>query len=93
MRLVWQLVATLLVVGFVLAYWWIIALVILGVLAIKFGPGLYRGYQASLAAERRRLDAIAARADQQHRWVMQGDERGVYGPTGAELMRDIHRTD
>jgi hypothetical protein len=34
---------------------------------------------------------MAARADQQHAWVLQGDERGVYGPAGAELMRDIRR--
>jgi hypothetical protein len=35
--------------------------------------------------------AIAARADQQHRWVVAGDERGVYGPAGAALMREIRR--
>jgi hypothetical protein len=74
MHTLWQLGGVLLLVGFVIAYWWIVALVILGVLAIKFGPGLYRSYQASVAAERRRLDAIAGRADQQHRWVMQGDD-------------------
>lgn len=33
--------------------------------------------------------AIAARADQQHNWVMQGDNRGTYGPQGADLMRFI----
>jgi hypothetical protein len=79
MRLLWQLIGTLLVVGFVLAYWWIIALVILGVLAIKFGPGLYRRYQASVAAEQRRLAELGARADQQHQWRMAGDDRGVFG--------------
>jgi hypothetical protein len=30
-------------------------------------------------AERRRLAEIVARADRQHNWVLQGDERGVYG--------------
>ncbi|HME49036.1 hypothetical protein [Mycobacterium sp.] len=45
---------------------------------------------------RKRADAlahrnaeIAARADQQHNWVMQGDDRGVYGPEGARLMHHI----
>lgn len=33
--------------------------------------------------------AIAARADQQHGWVMQGDDRGIYGPQGARLMHFI----
>lgn len=32
---------------------------------------------------------IAAEADQQNDWVMQGDDRGVYGPQGIELMRFI----
>ena len=39
-----------------------------------------------IEAQRRRLAGLAARADQQHRLVMQGDERGVYGefpPTAA----------
>ena len=27
----------------------------------------------------RELDALRVRADQQHQWVMQADERGVYG--------------
>src|ERR1700676_913588 len=36
-------------------------------------------YQQKLAARRAQLAQLAARADQQHRWVLQGDERGVYG--------------
>jgi hypothetical protein len=31
------------------------------------------------AADASELKAIAARADQQHRWVMGGDPRGTYG--------------
>ena len=41
-----------------------------------------RGVNAIADARLRRqreLDAIRARADQQHQWVMQGDDRGVYG--------------
>jgi hypothetical protein len=32
----------------------------------------------------------APRADQQHNWVLQGDDRGIYGPQGAELMHYIY---
>jgi hypothetical protein len=32
-----------------------------------------------IEARRRRLAELAARADEQNRLVMQGDERGVYG--------------
>jgi hypothetical protein len=74
-RLVWQLIGTLLLVGFMLKYWWIIAAVIL----FKQAPGWWAAHQASVAGEERRLAAIAARADQQHAWVMAGDPRGTYG--------------
>ena len=33
--------------------------------------------------------ALRARAEQQERWVAQGDMRGVYGEFGAELMKSI----
>lgn len=33
----------------------------------------------SLDEGRARKAALAARADQQHRWVMAGDPRGIYG--------------
>ena len=31
-----------------------------------------------------------ARADQQHNWVLQGDDRGFYGVEGAELMHYLY---
>jgi hypothetical protein len=83
-RLVWQLVGTLLLVGFMVKYWWLVALVLAAVVVWKFGPGWWRRYQASVAAEERRLAAIAARADQQHAWVLAGDPRGTYGMKGTE---------
>ena len=42
MRLLAQFVGMLLLVGFVGAYWWLVALVIAAVLAVKFGPRLWR---------------------------------------------------
>jgi hypothetical protein len=83
MRIIAQLIGTLLVVGFVLKYWWLIALVGAVFFAVKYGPGIYRQQQATAAARRRMLDAVAARADQQHAWVLAGDPRGTYGTTFA----------
>lgn len=35
--------------------------------------------------------AIAAQADQQHQWVMQGDDRGIYGSECAPLMHYLEQ--
>ena len=37
------------------------------------------------------MNELAARADQQHNWEMQGDDRGIYGPQGADLMHYIEQ--
>ncbi|MDT5052961.1 MAG: hypothetical protein QOF66_1327 [Mycobacterium sp.] len=43
-RLVWQLVCTLLVVGFMLKYWWVIVLlVVAAVVVCKRAPGMVGG--------------------------------------------------
>jgi beta-lactamase regulating signal transducer with metallopeptidase domain len=68
--------------------WWI-----LGVIAIVV---LFRLVRAHLRAARaqREVDArcvaqLAARAEQQHRWVLRGDERGIYGEYPvASLFRE-----
>jgi lysylphosphatidylglycerol synthetase-like protein (DUF2156 family) len=69
-------------------FWWIV-----GAIALV---GLFFLARAIMRENRKRRDAyarycaeIAARADQQHNWVMQGDDRGFYGPEGAELMNYI----
>ena len=79
-----QLIGVLLLVGFLIKYWWLVALVLAAVAVWKFGPGWWRQYQVSVAAEERHLAAIAARADEQHAWVLAGDPRGTYGTKGAE---------
>jgi hypothetical protein len=79
MRLVWQLIGTLLLVGFLIKYWLLVALVLAAVAVWKFGPGWWAAHQAAVAAERDRVAGIAARADQQHAWVLAGDPRGTYG--------------
>ena len=78
-RIVWQFVGILLLIGFVGAYfWWIAALA--AVAALICGAQLaFREIREEEAAEARRQAAVARRADQQHAWVLSGDERGVYG--------------
>jgi hypothetical protein len=93
MRTLAQFVGVLLVVGFIGAYfWWIIAAAAvagLAWLAVRWYRGA-RALAADLAAHNAEL---AARADQHHAWVLQGDERGVYGPHGAQLMHYIRSDD
>jgi hypothetical protein len=78
-RLLGQFLAALIVVALVFHFiWWIIA-------AGLFIGGCWLSYRAYLrqgaveAAEERRLEGIRARADEQHRWVISGDVRGLYG--------------
>jgi type II secretory pathway pseudopilin PulG len=85
MRTLGQFVGVLLVVGFVGAYfWWIVAAAAVVALA-WMAQRAFRDSETEEAAEGRRRAAIAARADQQHQWVLQGDERGVYGQYPAAL--------
>lgn len=83
------LFALLVVVAIIIKFiWWI-----LGALALV---GAFFLARAVVRENRKRRDTyvrfcaqIAARADQQHNWVMQGDDRGVYGADGARLMHFI----
>jgi hypothetical protein len=89
MRLLWQFIGTLLLMGLMLKYWWLIALVIGAVVAWRVAPGVWHRHRVAVAAEQQRLAELSARADEQHRWVMQGDlERGVYGMPTEEGRRD-----
>src|SRR3977135_3933579 len=60
-----QLIGVLFVVGLIIRYFWWIALVIIAAIAYKRAPVWWARYQAAQAAERARLAAIIARADQQ----------------------------
>ena len=84
-RLLGQFICTLLVAAFVLHFiWWIIgAAAVVG--GVWLGTRMWLAQRAAGLAERQRLDAIRARADQQLRWMLAGDERGIYGPDGAAL--------
>jgi len=76
---------------------WIIAKLIWWIFGTAVLVGLYFVVRAIVRESRRRADlaaahraALAARADQQHNWVLQGDGRGIYGAQGAELMHYIY---
>jgi hypothetical protein len=85
------LIGVLFIVGLIIKFiWWII-----GAAALV---GLFYLVRAMLRANARqratlaqRMNELAARADQQHNWVMQGDDRGIYGPQGADLMHYIEQ--
>ena len=84
------LVLLLLVVAFIIKFiWWILATAAL--VGLFFLVRAITRWDARRSAEQLRYrQAIAARADQQHNWVLQGDDRGIYGPAGAELMHYLY---
>jgi len=69
---------------------WAVKWLLLPAVVIGVGVWALRGYLRSLD-EVREADAaveaaaaeIAARADQQHQWVFEGDPRGIYGEPPA----------
>lgn len=78
-----QLVALLFAVALaVKLFWYIVGItvtIVVVVKAVKWGSRAADRRAARIEAEQRRLAAIVARAEEQHRWVLQGDDRGVYG--------------
>lgn len=72
-------------------FWWIVGALAL-VAAFYVVRAIMRTQQTRRASFEAYCAEIAARADQQHGWVLNGDDRGIYGPTGAALMREIGAT-
>jgi hypothetical protein len=86
-----RLFGLLLLIGIIIKFiWWILGAVAL-VAVFFIGRAIVRRYDQRRAADARYRDALAARADQQHNWVLRGDERGIYGTEGAELMHYLYR--
>jgi hypothetical protein len=83
------LIGVLFIIGLIIKFiWWIIGAAVL--------VGLFYLIRAILRANARQrailaqqMNELASRADQQHNWVMQGDDRGIYGPQGTDLMHYI----
>jgi hypothetical protein len=67
--------------------WWILGAAVLYLL-FRVGRAQLRAVRAIREAEARRAAQVTARAEQQHRWILRGDDRGVYGDYPvAQLFR------
>jgi hypothetical protein len=78
-RLQMKVLVLLLGLGIISLYFrWILAAFL--VVAVAYCVlAVWRELRIGAAAETARRDAIIARADQQHAWVIDGDPRGTYG--------------
>ncbi|MEY8015707.1 hypothetical protein [Mycobacterium servetii] len=82
-------VAVLLLIAVIIKLiWWILGAILL-VALLFLVRAVVRWYGKRAAARARGRRELAARADQQHNWVLRGDDRGIYGPEGAALMHDL----
>ncbi|GAB3002660.1 hypothetical protein [Mycobacterium bourgelatii] len=83
------LFAVLLIAAIVIKFfWWIVgAAAVVGLFHI--GRLIALWYSERSAAYARYWAGLSARADQQHKWVLRGDDRGIYGSEGAELMHRL----
>jgi hypothetical protein len=79
MRLLAHFVGVLLLVGFVGAYFWWIVAALAAVALVYFARRWWLAHHECVADREAEHAAIAARADQQHAWVLAGDDRGIYG--------------
>jgi hypothetical protein len=68
--------------------WCVVAIAGLGGLCIAIRARAIRGRRHPEVSSKVRAELIR-RADQQNRWTLRGDTRGVYGARGAELMRSL----
>jgi hypothetical protein len=86
----------LIAVGLVVRFWPYIVGTVAGIAVIvwlvRYGMrAVDPSWEREQAKQRRRAE-LAARADEQHAWVMLGDERGVYGefPPAATRFAPLH---
>jgi hypothetical protein len=71
-------------------FWWIVgAAALVGL--VFLARAIVRWHAKRAAEYARYREGLAFRADQQHRWVLRGDDRGIYGVEGAELMHYIYQ--
>jgi hypothetical protein len=85
------LILLLIVVGLIIEFfWWIVGIVAVFALLHLMG-WLIRENRKRRDAIARCHAAVAARADEQHRWVLEGDDRGIFGSDGAPLMHYIEQ--
>jgi hypothetical protein len=84
------LLGLLFVIAIIIKFiWWILgAAALVGLYFLV--RAIVRENRTRAAAYACQCAAIAVRADQQHNWALQGDDRGIYGPQGAELMHYLY---
>jgi hypothetical protein len=84
------LLGLLLLIGLIVKFiWWILgAAAFVGLCFLV--RAIVRECQERDAVKAAHRAALAARADQQHDWVLRGDDRGIYGKEGAELMHYLY---
>ncbi|MCB0949557.1 MAG: hypothetical protein KDB44_09820 [Mycobacterium sp.] len=81
-------VALLVVAVIVEFFWWIVgAAALVGVFFA--GRALFREAARRREVAEEREAALRRRADRQHRWLLTGDSRGLYGPEGASAMSTV----
>ncbi len=84
------LLGVILIIGVIVKFiWWVVgAAALVGLFFL--GWAIVRWYGKRSAEYARYREELAARADQQHNWVLQGDDRGIYGVDGAKLMHYLY---
>ena len=85
------LFGVLLLIGIIIKFiWWILGAVALVVCLLH--RAVRRALVRRTSRRRSALPRWSSRpADQQHNWVMRGDERGIYRTEGAKLMHYLYR--
>jgi len=81
--------AFLVVIAIIIKFFWFIVAAAVMVGTFYLVRAMVRAGRARRAAYDAYCGEIAARADQQHYWVLRGDDRGTYGPEGAMLTRYV----
>lgn len=78
-----------LIVGFIIKYiWWVVgAGALVGLFFV--GRAVAREVQKRRELAEKREFELRRRADRQHRWMLGGDPRAIYGEKGAAAMRKV----
>jgi hypothetical protein len=71
--------AGLVVVALIVKHWVVILSAIGSIAAVYWVIRVADRHAERVAAERRRLAGLVGRAEAQHSWTLQGDERGWFG--------------
>lgn len=77
------------VVSFIIRHIWVILGILVVVGSIYLAKAIVEDNRRKREAYDRYCADLAAKADQQDQWLAAGDERGIFGPGAADLMRYI----